>query len=94
MGAADRRLVGPQYWQEMAPAAAGRRQSPIVIRACEATFCQTLRERPLVVSYDALSANKLVNNGHTVQVNVNGPYSSVCPIIHSCSTHHHFLFAQ
>jgi len=72
----DAWFVGPQYWPEIAPAAGGRRQSPIMIRSCQATFCQTLRERPLIISYDEQSANKLTNNGHTVQLTVDGTRSS------------------
>lgn len=69
-------FVGPQYWPEIAPAAAGDHQSPILIRSRDAKFCQTLRERPLDISYDAMEADTLENNGHTVQVTIHGNYSS------------------
>ena len=68
--------VGPQYWPEIAPAAAGNRQSPILIRSHDAQFDHTLIEYPLDVSYDGCAANKLENNGHTVQVVVGGDDSS------------------
>jgi len=47
-----------------------------MIRTSEAVFCQTLRERPLCISYDTEQANELINNGHTVQVVVKGDNSS------------------
>lgn len=68
---------GPQYWPEIAPAAGGYRQSPIVIRSSHAKLCQTLRDHPLVISYDAEAANKLTNNGRTVQVVVSGSNSTL-----------------
>jgi len=68
--------TGPQYWPEIAPAAGGSRQSPIMIRTSEAQFCQTLRERPLCINYDTVEANELINNGRTVQVLVKGDNSS------------------
>ena len=69
-------VIGPSHWAEIAPAAGGQRQSPIVIRPAEAQFSQTLRDTPLVVSYNPVSVNKLINNGHSVQVCVDGNDSS------------------
>jgi len=61
---------------EIAPAAGGKRQSPIVIRAAEAEFSQTLRDKPLIITYNPVNVNKLINNGHSVQVCVDGDDSS------------------
>jgi len=69
-------FVGPLYWPEIAPAAGGQRQSPIMIRSSQAKFCQPLRDHPLVISYNAESTNTIINNGHTIQVVVNGSDSS------------------
>jgi len=71
--------VGPSRWAEIAPAAGGQRQSPIAIRAAEAQFSPTLRDRPLVVSYNPVAVNKLVNNGQSLQVCVDGNDSSASP---------------
>ena len=68
--------VGPQYWPEMFPAAGGQHQSPITIRSAQADFCQTLRDTPLIISYNAAMANQLTNTGHTAQVTVDGDDSS------------------
>jgi len=65
-------LAGPSHWVSIAPAAAGQRQSPIVIRAADAVFSQTLRDQPLVVSYSPAAVNKLDNIGQSVQVCVDG----------------------
>jgi len=73
--------IGPSHWAEIAPAAGGQRQSPIVIRASEAQFSQTLRDRPLVISYNPVNVNKLINNGQSVQVCVDANDSSASPCI-------------
>ena len=72
-------VVGPSHWVEIAPAAGGLRQSPIVIRPAEAEFSQTLRDCQLVVSYDHAGVNKITNNGHSLQVSVDGTNCSACP---------------
>jgi len=64
---------------EIAPAAGGQRQSPIVIRPADAQFSPTLRDRPVVVSYNPVTVDKLINNGHSVQVCVDGSDSSASP---------------
>jgi len=70
---------------EIAPAAGGQRQSPIVIRAADAEFSAALRDRPLVVSYNAAGANKLLNNGHSLQVCVdaNNDASTHAPLTYT-----------
>jgi len=78
-------MVGPSHWVEIAPAAGGQRQSPIVIRAAEAQFSQTLRDRPLIVSYNPATVNKIINNGHSVQVCVEGNDSSASPYELTCT---------
>jgi len=65
-------VAGPQYWPQIAPAAGGSSQSPVMIRSYKVVFCQTLRERPLIVSYNPLAADGITNNGHSVQVTVSG----------------------
>ena len=72
---------------EIAPAAGGQRQSPIAIRAAEAQFCDALRDRSLVVEYNPAAVNKLVNNGHSLQVCVDGNDSSA----YATHTHTHTL---
>jgi len=74
-------FIGPQNWPNIAPAAKGQHQSPIMIRSCEAVFCESLRDQPLVVLYDDLSINKLTNNGHTVQVSSSDRFSSWSPTL-------------
>jgi len=55
-----------------------------MIRCIDTTFCQSLRERPLDISYVDKAAKKLINTGHTVQVTVEGSDSSALVRIRLC----------
>jgi carbonic anhydrase len=64
--------LGPAEWHTIAPAAAGHRQSPIVIDAGEADYNEKLKKRPLHIHFDHDSAKTITNNGHSVQVDFVG----------------------
>jgi len=69
-------MLGPAHWMEIAPVAGGQRQSPIVIRAAEAQFSQSLRDKRLIISYNPATVNKLINSGQSLQACVDGNDSS------------------
>jgi hypothetical protein len=60
----------------VAPAANGRRQSPIDIKTKETLFDVKLGLRPLKMRYVPGNSKSVINNGHTVQVCVDGANSS------------------
>ena len=59
---------GPPTWGNIAPAAKGKRQSPIDIVPSQAKFDKTLKEKPLRMTYDPSKAKELINTGASVQV--------------------------
>ena len=67
---------GPSTWANVAPAANGRRQSPIDIQSKEALFDVKLGLRPLKMRYVPANSKTIINNGHTVQVSIDGANSS------------------
>jgi hypothetical protein len=60
----------------VAPAANGRRQSPIDIKTKETLFDVKLGLRPLKMRYVTGNSRSVINNGHTVQVCIDGANSS------------------
>jgi len=68
---------GPDTWSKVAPAANGKRQSPIDIITASAKYDETLAAKPFKVSYDASKAQKLLNNGHSAQVTFDSEGSSL-----------------
>jgi len=62
---------GPDTWVNVAPAAAGKCQSPVDVVTSNATFDQKMADRPLVYSYTKKAAESITNNGHTYMVNYN-----------------------
>lgn len=75
---------GPSTWANVAPAANGRRQSPIDIQSKEALFDVKLGLRPLKMRYVPANSKTIINNGHTVQVSIDGANSSLegGPLLH------------
>lgn len=68
---------GPNKWSQVAPAANGRRQSPIDIKTKETLFDVKLGLRPLKMRYVPGNSKSVINNGHTVQVCVDGANSNL-----------------
>lgn len=66
---------GPATWNNIAPAANGRRQSPIDIKTKEALYDVKLAQRPLKMQYVPSNSKTLVNNGHTAQVSIDSANS-------------------
>lgn len=64
--------AGPHTWTHVAPAAKGLHQSPVDIETSGVQFDPDLAERPLEIRYIAENSKSLVNNGHSVQVNIAG----------------------
>jgi carbonic anhydrase len=64
--------LGPEKWHTIAPAAAGNRQSPIVIDTSETDFSLKLRRRPLHLHFDHDAAKTIQNNGHSVEIGFAG----------------------
>jgi len=57
-------------WHHVEPAARGLHQSPVNITASDVIYDAELSKRPLVIHYDAASCTTLLNNGHTLQADV------------------------
>lgn len=68
---------GPNTWSRVAPAALGKRQSPIDIIPANANYDETLAARPFKVVYDASKAGKLINNGRSAQATFDSEGSSL-----------------
>lgn len=67
--------IGPATWNNIAPAANGRRQSPIDIKTKEALYDVKLAQRPLKMQYVPSNSKTLFNNGHTAQVSIDSANS-------------------
>lgn len=63
---------GPSTWPHVAPAARGLHQSPIDIRTEETMFDSHLQTKPLKIQYVPANSKTLINNGHSVQVVIDG----------------------
>lgn len=61
---------GPSHWVDIAPNAAGLKQSPIIIHPTEAVFNKQLDANKLHIAYEPVENARLINNGHSVQVEV------------------------
>ena len=59
---------GPHTWANNVEAARGKHQSPIDVHPAQAKFDAKLKECPLKMSYKPSNAQKLLNNGKSVQV--------------------------
>jgi len=68
---------GPATWARVAPAANGKRQSPINIEPAKAQYDPALAAKPFSISYDPSKAGKLLNNGHSAQVTFDSEGSSL-----------------
>jgi carbonic anhydrase len=63
---------GPTTWTHVAPAAKGLHQSPVNIDTSDAVYEPTLTSKPLKVVYVPANSKTLINNGHSVQVTIDG----------------------
>ncbi|XP_072461111.1 carbonic anhydrase 2-like isoform X2 [Notamacropus eugenii] len=62
----DAGLNGPDTWHTSFPIARGKRQSPVEIETPKAQYDSALK--PLKFSYDPSTAKRIVNNGHSFNV--------------------------
>lgn len=63
---------GPHTWTRVAPAAKGLHQSPVDIDTSNIRYDPRLEDRPLEIRYIPENSKTLLNNGHSVQVTING----------------------
>jgi len=63
---------GPHTWTNVAPAAKGLHQSPVNIVSTDVAFDPQLEASPLVIQYDPTKSKSILNNGHSVQVVIDG----------------------
>lgn len=68
---------GPHTWTKVAPAALGKRQSPIDIIPSKARYDNSLREKPFKMVYAPGNAKTITNNGKSVTVAYNYEGSSL-----------------
>ncbi|XP_043834902.1 carbonic anhydrase 2-like [Dromiciops gliroides] len=59
-------LNGPEFWYKAFPIARGSRQSPVEITFSQSEYDSSLK--PLKLSYDPGAAKRIVNNGHSFNV--------------------------
>lgn len=59
-------MNGPELWHKAFPIALGKRQSPVEIEYGKTQFDDALK--PLQLSYDPSTAKRIVNNGHSFNV--------------------------
>ena len=59
-------LSGPEHWYKDFPIANGERQSPVDIDTKTAQYDSALQ--PLSVCYDQATSKKILNNGHSFNV--------------------------
>jgi len=64
--------LGPKDWGKIAPAARGLHQSPINICPGDVRYEPWLAAHPLNISYSPSCAKTITNNGHSVQVSIDG----------------------
>lgn len=69
--------LGPQDWGKIAPAAKGLHQSPINICLGDVRYEPWLAAHPLDISYVPSCAKTITNNGHSVQVSIEGHESYI-----------------
>lgn len=81
---------GPRTWHTIAPAANGRRQSPIDICAKEAEFDASLIRRELWTTYVPANAHTLINLGHSIQIRIDGRGS----VLEGGPLHHKYQVVQ
>jgi carbonic anhydrase len=66
------RANGPATWCNVAPAAKGLHQSPVDIEAADTVFDPKLAASPLQITYVPANSKSILNNGHSVQVLIDG----------------------
>lgn len=84
---------GPRDWHKIAPAAKGLHQSPINICPGDVKYEPWLAAHPLDISYAPSCGKSISNNGHSVQVSIDGQGSYVQggPLKHKyCLEQFHF----
>eukprot|EP00914_Ancora_sagittata_P023035 GHVO01045706.1.p1 GENE.GHVO01045706.1~~GHVO01045706.1.p1 ORF type:complete len:262 (+),score=46.34 GHVO01045706.1:653-1438(+) len=59
-------IAGPATWGTVAPAANGKRQSPIDILPAQAKYDNTLKDKPFKMVYAPGNAKAITNNGKSV----------------------------
>jgi len=69
---------GPLTWTNVAPAAKGLHQSPVDIETQHVHYDPQLSGRPLFIQYVPQNSKTLLNNGHSVQVAIDGTGSRKC----------------
>jgi len=68
---------GPCHWYKSFPAARGFQQSPIDLTIAGSVFDRGLNSAKLTWHYEAEDSKKVVNNGHTITIQVDGARSSL-----------------
>jgi len=68
---------GPAHWGSLAAAAKGLHQSPINICRGDVKYDPSLAAHPLTISYQDSCAKTITNNGHSVQVTIDGHESYI-----------------
>lgn len=81
---------GPHTWSHVAPAAKGLHQSPVDIETSKAQYDPRLQDIPLEFHYVPGNSKTLVNNGHSVQVTIDGEGS----ILEGGPFHHKYQAEQ
>jgi len=66
---------GPKTWTDVAPAAKGLHQSPVDIDVSGVQYEPQLASSPLTITYLPSNSKRLLNNGHSVQVAIDGERS-------------------
>lgn len=81
---------GPHTWTHVAPAAKGLHQSPVDIETSKAHYDSQLPERHLEIKYIPENSKTLLNNGHSVQVVIDGKGS----VLEGGPFHHKYQVEQ
>lgn len=63
---------GPATWTHVAPAARGLHQSPVNIQTGDVLYEPVLTSKPLNFHYVPANSKSISNNGHSVQVTIDG----------------------
>jgi carbonic anhydrase len=63
---------GPHTWSHVAPASKGLHQSPVDIDTSDVRYDPRLEDQPLEIHYVPENSKTLTNNGHSIQVTIDG----------------------
>jgi carbonic anhydrase len=63
---------GPPTWTHVAPAAKGLHQSPVNINTSDVIYDKVMGTKPLTIHYEPAKTKAILNNGHSVQVAIDG----------------------